>query len=77
MCTGSFQAKCSHVSVLYTGHVKEPGLSCVVGIPTVVHRPPDIAPQNTENESRIDKGASTQGNVSTYFSINTLSISLT
>ena len=44
---------------------------------TVVHRPPDIAPQNTENESRIDKGAFTQGNVSTYFSINTLSISLT
>ena len=44
---------------------------------TVVHRPPDIAPENTENESRIDKGAFTQGNVSTYFSINTLSISLT
>ena len=44
---------------------------------TVVHRPPDIAPQNTENESRIDTGAFTQGNLSTYFSINTLSISLT
>jgi len=23
--------QCSRVSVLYTGHVKEPGLSCVVG----------------------------------------------
>jgi len=44
---------------------------------TVVHRPPDIAPQNTENESRTDKGAFTQGNLSTYFFINTLSISLT
>ena len=30
ICTGSSQAKCSRVSVLYTGHVKEPGLSCVV-----------------------------------------------
>jgi hypothetical protein len=43
---------------------------------TVVHRPQDIAPQNNENESRMDKVAFTQGNVSNYFSINTLSISL-
>ena len=33
ICTGSSQEKCSRVSVLYTGHVKEPGLSCVVGTP--------------------------------------------
>ena len=33
VCTGSSQEKCSRVSVLYTGHVKEPGLSCVVGAP--------------------------------------------
>jgi len=37
----SSQEKCSCVSVLYTGHVKEPGLSCVVGAPVscvvVVH----------------------------------------
>jgi len=33
ICTGSSQEKCSRVSVLYTGHVKEPGLSCVVGAP--------------------------------------------
>jgi len=26
ICTGSAQEKCSRVSVLYTGHVKEPGL---------------------------------------------------
>jgi len=31
--TGSSQEKCSRVSVLYTGHVKEPGLSSVVGAP--------------------------------------------
>ena len=29
-----FPEKCSRVSVLYSGHVKEPGLSCVV-VPTV------------------------------------------
>jgi len=28
-----FPGKCSRVSVLYTGHVKKPGLSCVVGNP--------------------------------------------
>jgi len=28
-----FPRKCSLVPVLYTGHVKEPGLSCVVGAP--------------------------------------------
>ena len=33
LCAGSSQDKCSRVSVLYTGHVKEPGLSCVVGAP--------------------------------------------
>ena len=33
VCTGSSQEKCSRVSVLYTGHIKEPGLSCVVGAP--------------------------------------------
>ena len=33
ICTGSSQDKCSRVSVLYTGHVKVPGLSCVVGAP--------------------------------------------
>ena len=33
ICTGSSLAKCSRVSVLYTGDVKEPGLSCVVGAP--------------------------------------------
>jgi len=33
ICTGSSQNKCSRVSVFYTGHVKEPGLSCVVGAP--------------------------------------------
>jgi len=42
---------------------------------TVVHRPPDIAPQNNENESRFDNGAFTQGNVSNNFSIIPLSIS--
>jgi len=42
---------------------------------TVVHRPPDIAPQNNETESRFDNGAFTQGNVSNNFSINPLSIS--
>jgi len=26
-----YNEKCSRVSVLYTGHIKEPGLSCVVG----------------------------------------------
>jgi len=30
---GSSQEKCSRVSVLYTGHVKEAGLSYVVGAP--------------------------------------------
>jgi len=33
ICNGSFQEKCSRVSVLYTGHVKEHGLPCVVGAP--------------------------------------------
>ena len=28
-----FRKKCSCISVLYTGHVKEPGLSSVVGAP--------------------------------------------
>ena len=32
ICTGSSQDKCSRVSVLYTGHVKEPGLSSVVDL---------------------------------------------
>ena len=33
------QEKCSRASVLYTGHVKEPGLSCVVGtLDSILHR---------------------------------------
>ena len=31
ICTGFSQEKCSRVSVLYTRHVKEPGLPYVVG----------------------------------------------
>jgi len=31
--TGSSHEERSRVSVLYTGHVKEPGLSCVMGAP--------------------------------------------
>ena len=33
ICTGSCQEKCSRVLVLFTGHVKESSLSCVVGAP--------------------------------------------
>ena len=33
VCTGSSQEKYSRISVLNTEHVKEPGLSCVVGAP--------------------------------------------
>ena len=33
ICTGSSLEKCSRTSGLYTGYVKEPGLSCVVGAP--------------------------------------------
>jgi len=37
--TGFSQEKCSHVRllVLYTGHVKQPGLSCVVGLDIRAH----------------------------------------
>lgn len=45
-------------------------------VTTVVHRTQDVAPQNTDNESRIADVAFTPGNASTYFAIITLSISL-
>jgi hypothetical protein len=41
---------------------------------TVVQRPPDIDPKNSENESKKVYVEFTQGNVSTYFSIITSSI---
>jgi hypothetical protein len=41
---------------------------------TVVQRPPDIAPKNTQNESRKLHTEYDQGNVLTYFFIITLSI---
>jgi hypothetical protein len=43
-------------------------------IDTVVQRPPDIAPKNTENESRKLHTEYTHGDVITYFFIITSSI---